>query len=53
MCNYSSASKSVVTKLDILKSIILNRENPPLVLRLAYFHLVLAIKALKYVAKVD
>ena len=53
MCNYSSASKFIIAKLDILKSIILNGENPPLILKLAYFHLILAIKALEYAAKVD
>jgi len=53
MCNYSSASKSTIAKLDVLESIILNGENPPLVLRLTYFYLVPAIKVLEYVAKVD
>jgi len=53
MCNHGSASKSAVAKLDVLESIILNGENPPLVLRLAYFYLVPAIKALEYAAKVD
>jgi hypothetical protein len=53
ICNYSSTSKSAIAKLDVLENIILNGETPPLVLRLAYFHLVLAIKALEYVAKVD
>jgi hypothetical protein len=50
MCNHG---KSAVAKLNILENIILNGENPPLVLRLAYFHLVPAIKALEYAAKVD
>jgi hypothetical protein len=53
ICNYSSASKFAMAKLDILKSIILNRKNPPLVLKLAYFYLIPTIKALEYVAKVD
>jgi len=53
MCNYSSASKFIIAKLDILKSIILNGENLLLILKLAYFYLVLAIKALKYTAKVN
>jgi predicted Co/Zn/Cd cation transporter (cation efflux family) len=53
MCNHGSASKSTIAKLNILESIILNRENSSLVLRLAYFHLISAIKALEYVAKVD
>jgi hypothetical protein len=51
--NHGSASKSAIAKLDVLESIILNRENPSLVLRLAYFHLVPVIKALEYAAKVD
>jgi hypothetical protein len=51
--NHGSTSKSAVAKLDVLESIILNGETPPLVLRLAYFHLVPAIKVLEYAAKVD
>jgi len=37
MCNHGSASKSAVAKLDVLESIILNRENPPLVLSMARY----------------